>query len=375
MSLLSRWLQGLQDLQGFKGSVTEPSENAPVGTGTHITTKELISLQQQAHKLDMSRRSYARSSTTGTHHSSFRGRGMDYQESRIYQAGDDIRNMDWRVTARAGQPHTKLYQEERERPVVLLVDFNPGMFFGSIKSLKSVVAAKAATLIAWSVASRGDRIGALIINSSHHELPPKTGKRGVLQLIRELVIHSDPMQGLATQQSHTSLNDELKRLRRISRPGSLVFLISDFYDIDQDTANHLQFISRHSDIQAIQIVDPLEMDPPPPERYAITNGEDTGVLNTRTKKGRENFREFINQHHQDIQELTRKYNIPLIRLSTADDVLLELQRNFGNSKKRKPISSPISSSSNSQSKSQQNTPISTGVTSKKSANANTPKVA
>ncbi len=371
MSLLSRWLQGLQDRQGFKGSETESPENAPVGTGTHITTKELISLQQQAHKLDMSRRSYARSSTTGTHHSSFRGRGMDYQESRIYQAGDDIRNMDWRVTARAGQPHTKLYQEERERPVVLLVDFNPGMFFGSIKSLKSVVAAKAATLIAWSVASRGDRIGALIINSNHHELPPKTGKRGVLQLIRELVIHSDPMQGLATQKSHTSLNDELKRLRRIARPGSLVFLISDFYDIDQDTANHIQFISRHSDIQVIQVVDPLEMDPPPPERYAITNGEDTGVLNTRTKKGRENFREFINQHHQDIQELTRKYNIPLIRLSTADDVLLELQRNFGNSKKRKPISTPISLSS----KSQQNTPESTGVASRNSANANTPKVA
>ncbi|KAG1658113.1 hypothetical protein GQR58_023146 [Nymphon striatum] len=294
MRLFSRWL---------KGSEPEPFEDAPIRTGTHVTAKELISLQQQAHKLDMSRRSYARSSTTGTHHSSFRGRGMDYQESRIYQAGDDIRNMDWRVTARAGKPHTKLYQEERERPVVLLVDFNPGMFFGSIKSLKSVVAAKAATLIAWSVASRGDRIGALIINASHHELPPKTGKRGVLQLIRELVIHSNPIEGLKTQKSHTRLNDELKRLRRIARPGSLVFIISDFYDIDQDTANHLQFISRHSDIQAIQIVDPLEMAPPPPERYSITNGEVKGVLNTRSKRGRKKFQEFIEQHHQDIQAL------------------------------------------------------------------------
>ncbi|GAA0421929.1 DUF58 domain-containing protein [Cocleimonas flava] len=365
MSLLNRWFQGL------KRSEAEQVESALVGTGTHITAKELISLQQQAHKLDMSRRSYARSSTTGTHHSSFRGRGMDYQESRIYQAGDDIRNMDWRVTARAGQPHTKLYQEERERPVVLLVDFNPGMFFGSIKSLKSVVAAKAATLIAWSVASRGDRIGALIINSSHHELPPKTGKRGVLQLIRELVKHSDPVQGLSTEQSHTSLNDELKRLRRIARPGSLVFLISDFYDIDQDTANHIQFISRHSDIQLIQVVDPLEMVPPPPARYAITNGEDTGMLNTRSKKGREDFREFISQHHQDIQQLARKYNLSLIQLSTADDVLLELQRNFGNSKRRKPMSSSLDvhSEGKAQESTQEKTPISGGVTSTKSTNA------
>ncbi len=361
MSFFSRWFHR------FQHSEIEREETVPVNSGTHITANALIGLQQQAHKLDMSRRSFARSSMTGTHHSSFRGRGMDYQESRIYQAGDDIRNMDWRVTARAGKPHTKLYQEERERPVVLLVDFNPGMFFGSVNALKSVVAAKVATLIAWSVASRGDRIGALIINASHHELPPKTGKRGVLQLIRELVKHSDPAQGLATEQKHTHLNDELKRLRRIVRPGSLVFLISDFYDIDENTANHIQFISRHSDIQVIQIVDPLEVTPPPPAHYAITNGKDTGVLNTRTKKGREDFQGFISQHHQAIQNLTRKYNIPLIRLSTADDILLELQRHSGNQKRRKPLSTV--------SHPEEKMPLSGGVAFTKSTHANTTKVA
>ncbi len=207
MNLFSRW---------FKTQEEHTTTKVVVNSATHVTIKELILLQQQANKLDMSHRSYARSSSTGSHHSQFRGRGMDYQESRIYQAGDDIRNMDWRVTARAGKPHTKLYQEERERPVVLVVDFNPSMFFGSTNSLKSVLAAKAATLIAWSVAARGDRIGALILNSSHHELAPKTGKRGVLQLIRELVVHSDPESGLtqSTATNHTRMNDELKRLRR-----------------------------------------------------------------------------------------------------------------------------------------------------------------
>ena len=310
-----------------------------VNSATHVTTKELILLQQQAHKLDMSHRSYARSSSTGSHHSRFRGRGMDYQESRIYQAGDDIRNMDWRVTARAGKPHTKLYQEERERPVVLLVDFNPGMFFGSTNSLKSVLAAKAAALIAWSVAARGDRIGALIINSSHQELSPKTGKRGVLQLIRELVIHGDPQVGLnpSSVNSHTRMNDELKRLRRLAKPGSLVFIISDFYDIDAETAAHLQQLSRHSDIQAIQIVDPLELAPPPPDRYAVTDGKSSGVVNIKSKRGYEKYSQFFNQHHQKIQDLMRKQNIPLLQLSTEDDVLLTLQKNFGNSKQRAPI--------------------------------------
>lgn len=331
MRFFSRW---------FKKEQQELATEIVVDSATHVITKELIALQQQAHKLDMSRRSYARSTSTGTHLSQFRGRGMDYQESRIYQAGDDIRNMDWRVTARAGKPHTKLYQEERERPVVLVVDFNPGMFFGSTNTLKSVLAAKAATLIAWSVASRGDRIGALILNSSHQELPPKTGKRGVLQLIRELVIHGDPEKGLKQRtESHISMNDELKRLRRLAKPGSLVFLISDFYDIDDETASHLRQISRHNDILAIQIVDPLELAPPPPERYAVTDGKSNGVLNTKSKKGHDKYQTFFSQHHQKIQQLMRSQNIPLLQLSTADDLLLTLQKYFGNSKQRAPISS------------------------------------
>ncbi len=331
MRFFNRW---------FKQDKNELPADIAVSSATHVITKDLILLQQKANKLDMSRRSYARSSSTGSHHSQFRGRCMDYQESRIYQAGDDIRNMDWRVTARAGKPHTKLYQEERERPVVLVVDFNPGMFFGSINMLKSVLAAKAATLIAWSVASRGDRIGALILNSSHQELPPKTGKRGVLQLIRELVIHGDPEIGLKQRtESHISMNDELKRLRRLAKPGSLVFLISDFYDIDEETASHLRQISRHNDILAIQIVDPLELAPPPPERYTVTDGKSNGVLNTKSRKGHDKYQKFFSQHHQKIQQLMRKQNIPLLQISTADDLLLSLQKHFGNSKQRAPINS------------------------------------
>ena len=322
----------------FSTAIAEPVDSFPINPATHVTAKELIGLQQQAHKLDMSRRSYASSSNTGSHHSHFRGRGMDYQESRIYHAGDDIRNMDWRVTARAGQPHTKLYQEERERPVVLLVDFNPGMFFGSIKTFKSVLAAKAATLIAWAVASRGDRIGALIINSNHHELPPKTGKRGVLQLIRELVIQGDPVIGLQNTATHTPINDELKRLRRIARPGSLIFLISDFYDIDDETGQHLQSIARHNDIQAIQIVDPLELTPPPPERYAVTDGINNGILNTHSKKGRKIYQDFFSLHHQKVQQMMRTHNIPLLQLSTEEDVLLSLQRSFAGKIQRMPKS-------------------------------------
>ena len=325
-----------------------PETNVPdkaLNSATHVTAQELIGLQQQARKLDLNRHSYASASTTGSHRSRFRGRGMDYQESRIYQAGDDIRNMDWRVTARSGKPHTKLYQEERERPVVLLIDFNPGMFFGSKQSLKSVVAARTAALLAWSVAARGDRIGALLINEAHHELPPKMGKRGALQLIRQLVLHSNPIKGLQARHRSNALNEELKRLRHLAKPGSLVFIISDFYEVNEETSQHLRRIAQHNDIQAIQIVDPLEIAPPPPNLYNVTDGKRTGLLNTRSKKVRKQYAETFQQHHQKLKDIMTRNSIPLLQLSTTDDLLLKLQQNFGSAKPRTNMANTINEKS------------------------------
>lgn len=329
-----------------------PDSGALSGNGIVVTTRELIALQQRAKKLDLSHPTMASASTTGSHRSRFRGRGMDYQESRIYQPGDDIRNMDWRVTARTGKPHTKLYQEERERPVILLVDFSATMFFGSTQSLKSVVAAKAATLIAWAVASKGDRIGALLITSQgennknqHHELSPKMGKRGVLQLIRALVTFSDPSKGLASRADsglaktnlnnalNNTLNNELKRLRLLAHHGSIVFLISDFYNINKETGQHFRAIAEHNEIQAIQIIDPLEVTPPPPNNYTITDGKQTGVLDTRSKKCSQHYSESFNDHQQQLNNLMMMHKIPLMQLSTSDDLLLKLQQNFGHKKR------------------------------------------
>ncbi len=157
-----------------------------LNAATRVTVEDLIELQRHAGKIDLTHARSARARLAGNHLSRFRGRGMDYQESRAYQAGDDARSMDWRVTARTGKPHVKLYQEERERPVVLFLDLNPGMFFGSRGMLKSVVAARAAALIAWAAAAHGDRIGGLLFNGGYCDLQPRGGKHGVLRLIRQI---------------------------------------------------------------------------------------------------------------------------------------------------------------------------------------------
>jgi uncharacterized protein (DUF58 family) len=348
MNPFTRWFRGKSTSSisdNHRDSSVDVSKLKAESTGIYNTVDELIALQCHARKLDLSRRSPALASTTGNHFSRFRGRGMDYQESRVYQAGDDIRSMDWRVTARAGKPHTKLYQEERERPIVLLVDFSPSMFFGSVKALKSVVASQVAVLLAWATANKGDRIGALLINGKHKEIEPKMGKRGVLNLVCELVKFSDPEKGLANTENSSHLNDELQRLRRIARPGSLVFLIGDFYTINGQTQPHLIRLRQHNDLVAVQIVDPLEQSAPPAGRYAVTDGIQEGILDTQSKAGKSHYNDFFSQHHSTVKELMRKNRIPLMTVSTADNVPATLQKYFGSAWRQAVAGSASSASS------------------------------
>ncbi len=321
--LLDRWHS-----RRSQSAADEPAD-ARLNPATRVTLKELLGLQRLAQKLDLRQRLPARAQLAGNHPSRFRGRGMDYQESRTYQPGDDIRNMDWRVTARAGRPHTKLFQEERERPVILFLDLGPGLFFATRGSLKSVVAARAATLLGWAAAAQGDRIGALLFNGGHHELKPRRGQRGVLPLIHALLQHTDPVRALASPAHPDGLNDALVRLRRITRPGSLVFLISDFYGLDDDTGNHLLHLRRHNDLVAIRITDPIELTPPPPGRYGISDGRHSGILDTRSGAGRRGYSNFFQQHRQVLQQALQKSAIPLLQLSTTDDVATALQSQLG----------------------------------------------
>ncbi len=309
-------------------AVKDVRENPALNPATRVSIDELIALRQQARKLRLGQRQAALAQLAGNHASRFRGRGMDYQESRIYQPGDDIRSMDWRVTARTGRAHTKVYQEERERPVVVCVDLNPGMFFASRGALKSVVAARAASLIGWATIAHGDRIGALLFNGEHHELPPRGGKHGVLRLIRQLVAQSDPLENLKHPPHPEGLNTALARLRRVSRPGSLIFLLSDFYGIDEETGNHLMRLRQHNDVVAIQLLDALELSPPPPARYAVSDGRHTGILDTRSAAARNAYAAFFQQHHQTVRDLMRSRAIPLLQLSTDEDVAGKLRRCF-----------------------------------------------
>lgn len=310
-------------------SPAKPDHHNVLNPATHVSSDDLIRLQQAARPLNLERRIPAKAISAGKHFSRFRGRGMDYAESRNYQAGDDIRHMDWRVTARAGKPHSKLFQEERERPIVLLLDFSPSLFFGSRKMLKSVVAARVAALLGWAAVHHGDRVGGLLFNGDHKELPPKNSHKGVLNLIRQLIKYSDPRQGITATQHPDQFNQALKRLRRIARPGSLVFLISDFYSLDPHSEHSLQRLRQHCDLVAIQMLDPLEKTAPPAGRYGVTNGQRQGLLNTASARGRDQYKDYFTRHHQQLADTMRRHKIPLLPISTEDDIPLTLQSWFG----------------------------------------------
>lgn len=284
-------------------------------SSTQVTTKALVQQKVHAKTLSLSSRTKASSAISGLHDSRFRGRGMDYQESRVYQAGDDIRNMDWLVTARTGTAHTKLFQEERERPIHILMDTNTSMAFGTRKEFKSVTAAKAASLLAWAAVKNGDRVGVMSFgkNGIDHQ-KPVGGKRGMMRLIAHLVQADDHN----AEHKTAYLQDALKRLRSIIRPGSLIIIVSDFYHLGDEVKQHLIQLKKHNDVMSLFITDEFEIHTPLPGVYGVNNGNKSVVFNTKKQGDVENMQNRQNKHLDNIYENIQKSGVPVIPILTSD---------------------------------------------------------
>lgn len=301
------------------------------GDGIHLTAGDLIALRPRCQSLRLPMRQPAASALAGAYRSRFRGRGVDFLESRNYQPGDDIRNMDWRVTARTGKPHTKVFQEERERPVLVVVDAGPSLFFGTRKRLKSVAAAELAAVIAWAAVRRGDRIGGfLFAPGSHRELRPAGGRRGAMRMIQSLVDWLDPdhAPGLAPENNKGEpLSVVLERVRHTARPGSLIIVISDFFGLDETCNQHLSRLRQHNDIIGCQVLDAAE-EHLPKGRYPITDGEERSMLDTARSADRGRFEAMGLQHSHVPKRLFQKHQCGWMVLRTDDDPVETLGRDL-----------------------------------------------
>ncbi|MGN6520535.1 MAG: DUF58 domain-containing protein [Dokdonella sp.] len=282
-----------------------------------VALDELIALAALAHggSLMRSRRSPALRS--GTSSSRWRGRGVDFRESRIYQPGDEIRHMDWRVTARSGKPHTKLFEEEREQGLLLAIDLNPGMRFGTRVRFKSVQAARAAALLAWMASAAGDRIGALGFGGGiDGEVKPAGGRRGVLHVLRAL----RDWDAAATADRQAPLSNALARVRRLLRPGMRLVLLTDGFSADAEAEALLPQLAGRHEITVVLLRDALELAPPPPGRYAIHLGAARRVLDFSDARVRGSWTERFSASRARLLEQARRLGLRVLELDAHADL-------------------------------------------------------
>jgi uncharacterized protein (DUF58 family) len=300
----------------------------------HVSTHHLIQLRHAAHSLPL-QVAKVRALQSGQYYSPFRGRGMEFDEVRLYQPGDDVRTLDWRVTARTGKAHTKLFREERERAVFVWVDFRDPMFFATRGVFKSVLAAQTAALLAWSAHHQRDRIGGLLFaENQHHELRPRGGKSAVLHLLQLLSqmssshLSNASVNAVSEQRQQSACYESLMRLRRVSKPGSLIFLISDFRDFDEQAESVLTQITRHNDVILLFVHDPIEEALPDAGMYRVGNGQQVVPIDTSNHRARQEYSHRYHGKYENLKLMCKRHGMNFISLSTQDDPLDSLRRSM-----------------------------------------------
>jgi uncharacterized protein (DUF58 family) len=314
--------------------------------GTQIVLADLLRWRLAAAHIPLENRRNS-SSLAGGRRSNLRGRGIDFDEVRLYQAGDDVRAIDWRVTARTGKPHTKIFREEKERPVLLMIDLRSAMFFGSRRCFKSVLTAHAAALLAWATLNAGDRIGALLISDNGIiDIKPQRSRHTVLQLLRAMMdasVHHTrtkktsstnalPLDDNLTLDPPT-LADAMRQIQAVSRPGSCFILLSDFHDWNDNCAQSLHAVVRHSQCFALQVDDALEQQLPAVGVVKLRWGFRNATIDTQDRLLQHRFNEQQQKQREQLADSLKKLHIPHITLQTGNDIFPALRQFFTGGKR------------------------------------------
>lgn len=303
--------------------------------GAVISLQQLLIQRHAAKTLEYLIHSRSIAGISGLHLSKMRGRGIDFEEFRPYQPGDDIRLIDWRVTARTNRPFTKVFREERERPVIIAVDQTHNMYFGSQVAFKSVIAAQAAALLCWLAIDNGDRVGGLVFSdTSSSMVRPKRSRRSALHLLNQVYQYNTQLQEVKNPDTQPVMADDFKpglahalgQIRRITKPGSTLYVISDFATLDDKALQYLNQLSRHNNVICCSIYDALEESLPVPGVYSITDGSRKGALNTHSNKARLRYKENFLQRMENLESELDKLQIGLIKMRTNEIVVEQIRK-------------------------------------------------
>ena len=303
--------------------------------GAVISLQQLLIQRYAARTLEYLAHNRSIAGISGLHLSKMRGRGIDFEEFRPYQPGDDIRLIDWRVTARTSRPFTKVFREERERPVLIAVDQTRNMYFGSQIAFKSVIAAQTAAVFCWLAIDNGDRVGGLVYSDEEAALVrPRRSRRSALHLLNRIFLYNQQLQRARDSTSLTpaepdfraGLAHALEQIRRITKPGSTLYVISDFVSLDDRAVRYLNQLSRNNNVICCLIYDALEATLPAPGIYSITDGSARGSLNTHNARIRLRYQEEFAARMKMLMTELDKLQIRLIKIRTNQLVVEQLRK-------------------------------------------------
>lgn len=274
-------------------------------------------MEQYAHHFSLlARKQKVKSILGGRHASKLRGRGLDFEEVRQYVKGDDIRNIDWKVTARTRKTHSRVFSEEKEKPALVVVDQTKSMFFGSVKRTKSVVAAELAALVAFRVLKQGDRVGGVVFADQGIDvLYPKRDRRNILRLLERIVRRNRELKGSRLVQFEDMLRETMLKIRNMVTHDFLVVIISDFHRYSPRVIKFISQLSQHNDVILAKITDPMEQEIP--ETKFIAGDLQTQISVDGTSKSvRNRFHEGFESDYLSFQDHMKKQRIPVFMIDT-----------------------------------------------------------
>lgn len=296
-----------------------------------VSLEQLRALEGRARALRFLPNQPAASIFNGRHASRLRGRGLNFEELRDYLPGDDPRTIDWKVTARTGKPHVRVYSEERDRPVLILVDQRMSMFFGTQHAMKSVTAAEAAALTAFRILDQGDRVGGLVFGDEFAaEIKPKATARARDQFLSAIVHANQQLRADAPVIDRpTPLNVPLQTAAKISRRNHLIIVFSDFDGLDEKTGALIRQLAMRNDLVLCPVTDPISKDIPADIKLIVSDGALQVELDTASGEIHKSLADYASGRLAEILVWQKKYGLPVLPLSSGEDTVPQLRRLTG----------------------------------------------
>ncbi|MBO7244139.1 MAG: DUF58 domain-containing protein [Alphaproteobacteria bacterium] len=283
--------------------------------------KDLIDLKKKANAFKLKKNKIPVLSGTGEHLSPFKTKGLDFQEVRIYQPGDDIRLIDWRITAKHNKPYTKLFTDEKERQVFLFIDMQQSMKFATQGEFKSVIAAKTGALLSFLGINHHDNLGFTVLSDDKLECAfSGSNSETLTSLLEALEESGNP---IYTKESTIPFNQAFLKMEKLIKKGALVFILSDFLHIDDETKKIITRLSKKTTLALLHIYDKIEKEFPH-QLLSVTNGEKILFLNGKQKSFQKKYQSLFKKRTEELIELTKNPNIGYLPLSTEEEYLLKV---------------------------------------------------